>query len=40
MKIKNIRIKNYKSIIDSGDCYLTNDATIPTGKNELGNTSI
>ena len=40
MKIQKIRIKNYKSIIDSGDCYLTNDVTILAGKNESGKTSI
>ena len=40
MKIKKFRIKNYKSIIDSGDCYLTNDVTILAGKNESGKTSI
>ena len=40
MKIEKFRIKNYKSIIDSGDCYLTNDVTILAGKNESGKTSI
>ena len=40
MKIKKVRIKNYKSIIDSGDCYFTNDITIFAGKNESGKTSI
>lgn len=40
MKIKKFRIKNYKSIIDSGDCYLTSDVTILAGKNESGKTSI
>jgi len=40
MKIKKFRIKNYKSIIDSGDCYLTDTITILAGKNESGKTSI
>ena len=40
MKIEKFRIKNYKSIIDSGDCYLTDDVTILAGKNESGKTSI
>ena len=40
MKIKKFRIKNYKSIIDSGDCYLNGDITILAGKNESGKTSI
>jgi len=40
MKLKKFRIKNYKSIIDSGDCYLTDTVTILAGKNESGKTSI
>lgn len=40
MKIKKFRIKNYKSISDSGDCYLTDTITIFAGKNESGKTSI
>ena len=40
MKLKKFRIKNYKSIIDSGDCYLTDTITILAGKNETGKTSI
>lgn len=40
MKIIKFRIKNYKSIIDSGDCYLTDNITIFAGKNESGKTSI
>ncbi len=40
MKIVKFRIKNYKSIIDSGDCYLTDTITILAGKNESGKTSI
>ncbi len=40
MKLKKFRIKNYKSIADSGDCYLTDTVTIFAGKNESGKTSI
>lgn len=40
MKLKKFRIKNFKSIIDSGDCYLTDTITILAGKNESGKTSI
>lgn len=40
MKLKKFRIKNYKSIVDSGDCYLTDTITILAGKNESGKTSI
>lgn len=40
MKLIKFRIKNYKSIIDSGDCYLTDNITILAGKNESGKTSI
>lgn len=40
MKLKRFRIKNYKSIIDSGDSYLTDTITILAGKNESGKTSI
>src|SRR3972149_9489489 len=40
MKLIKFRIKNYKSIIDSGDCYLTDNVTIFAGKNESGKTSI
>ena len=34
------RIKNYKSIVDSGDCYLSDKLTILAGKNESGKTSV
>ena len=34
------RIKNYKSIKDSGDCYLAGGITVLAGKNESGKTSI
>jgi len=40
MKLIKFRIKNYKSIADSGDCYLTDTITILAGKNESGKTSI
>jgi predicted ATP-dependent endonuclease of OLD family len=40
MKIKKFRIKNFKSIIDSGDCYLTDTISILAGMNESGKTSI
>ena len=41
MKIKSFRIRNYRSIIDSGICYLSGDnLTILAGKNESGKTSI
>ncbi|RJQ33050.1 hypothetical protein C4572_00135 [Candidatus Parcubacteria bacterium] len=34
------RIKNYKSIVDSGDCYFSDQLTILAGKNESGKTSV
>lgn len=41
MKIKSFRIKNYRSINDSGVCYLSGDnITILAGKNESGKTAI
>lgn len=40
MKLTKFRIKNYKSIIDSGDCYFSEKLTILAGKNESGKTSI
>lgn len=40
MKLKRFRVKNYKSIIDSGDCYLTQGVTILAGKNEAGKSSL
>lgn len=40
MKIKKFRIYNYKSIVDSGDCYPSPSVTIFAGKNEAGKTSI
>jgi len=40
MKLKKFKITNFKSITDSGDCYLTDTITILAGKNESGKTSI
>lgn len=40
MKLFKFRVKNYKSIVDSGDCYMTDNVTILAGKNESGKTSI
>lgn len=40
MKIKKFRIWNYKSIIDSQDCYPAKAVTVLAGKNESGKTSI
>lgn len=40
MKLTKFRIKNYKSIIDSGDCYFSEKLSILAGKNESGKTSV
>ena len=40
MKVVKFRIKNYKSIKDSGYCYLEDKITILAGKNESGKTAI
>jgi len=41
MELKSFRIKNYKSIKDSGPCYLSGDnITILAGRNEAGKTAI
>ena len=40
MRIKKIRIRNFKSIIDSGYITLDQDITVLLGKNEAGKTSI
>lgn len=40
MKLKKFKIKNFKSIVDSGYCYLTDTITILAGKNESGKTAI
>ncbi|MBI3600717.1 MAG: AAA family ATPase [Nitrospinae bacterium] len=39
-KLIKFRIKNYKSIKDSGWCWLASDLTILAGKNESGKTAI
>ena len=40
MKVTKFRIKNYKSIVDSEDCYFADKFTILAGKNESGKTTI
>lgn len=40
MILLKFRIKNYKSIEDSGDCYFSDKLTILAGKNESGKTSV
>jgi predicted ATP-dependent endonuclease of OLD family len=40
MKLTKFRIKNYKSIVDSGDCYFSDKLTILAGKNESGKSSV
>jgi hypothetical protein len=40
MRLTKFRIKHYKSIIDSGDCYFSEKLTILAGKNESGKTSV
>ncbi|MED4040373.1 ATP-dependent nuclease [Niallia taxi] len=40
MEIKWFEIKNYKSIKDSGRCYLNNNMNLLAGKNESGKSSI
>lgn len=40
MKLIKFRIKNYKSVIDSEDCYFSDKFTILAGKNECGKTTI
>lgn len=40
MKLTRFCVKNYKSIIDSGDCYPTDGVTILAGKNEAGKSSL
>lgn len=39
MKLVKFRIRHYKSIVDSGDCYLAEDCTTLIGKNESGKTA-
>lgn len=41
MKLKSFRVRNYRSIKDSGICYVSGDnVTILAGKNEAGKTAI
>lgn len=41
MKIKKFRIRDFKSIVDSGDCCLSEDGiTVLAGQNEAGKTSV
>ncbi len=40
MKIKKFRVRNYKSITDSQDCYLSEGITVFAGKNEAGKSSL
>ncbi|WP_157336259.1 AAA family ATPase [Paenibacillus lutrae] len=40
MKLKWFQIKNFRSIVDSGKCYVNNDITVFAGKNESGKSNI
>lgn len=40
VEVEKFRIRNFKSVIDSGDCYLGKKFTILAGKNESGKTTI
>ncbi|MGD8718528.1 MAG: AAA family ATPase [Candidatus Zixiibacteriota bacterium] len=40
MRVTEFRIKNYKSIIDTGWCELAKDITVLAGKNEAGKTAV
>ena len=40
MKLKKFRVRNYKSIVDSGDCYPSETVTVFAGKNESGKSSL
>ncbi|HYD35158.1 MAG TPA: AAA family ATPase [Vitreimonas sp.] len=40
MKLLRFRVKNYKSIIDSGECNFEDGITIFAGKNEAGKTAL
>lgn len=40
MKLISFRVKNYKSVKDSGECYLENNVTIFAGKNGSGKSNI
>ena len=40
MRVHKFRVKNYKAIRDSGDCYLSDGITLLAGKNEAGKSSL
>jgi len=40
MRLQSFQIKNFRSIKDSGKCYLASDVTILAGRNESGKTNI
>ncbi|UZE92740.1 MAG: AAA family ATPase [Methanosarcinales archaeon] len=40
MILKSFRIKNFRSIKDSGECYLNPNITVLAGKNESGKTNV
>lgn len=40
MRLQSFRIKNFRSIKDSGNCHLASDITILAGKNESGKSSV
>lgn len=40
MEITKFRVKNYRSIVDSGDCYFSPKITVLAGQNEAGKTSL
>jgi predicted ATPase len=40
MRVTEFRIKNYKSVIDTGWCVLAKDITVLAGRNEAGKTAV
>jgi AAA15 family ATPase/GTPase len=40
VKIVSFRVRNYKSIKDSGNCFMAEGVTILAGRNESGKTSL
>jgi hypothetical protein len=40
MKLIKFRVRNYKSVRDSGECWLASDLTVLAGKNESGKSAI